>query len=213
MIRLSLRRPVAVAMTYAAVALLGVASWRNIPIELLPDTRLPRLTINGDWRGASPETVEAFLTAPLEAAVQQVRGVEKIVSQSFEDQGTGRAQIEVEFQRDTDMDFARLDLSERIATLEETLPAGVGRVQVSQYVPQEFAEQNSPFLFYTFTGPFTLEALRRHLDDVIAPELSQLDGVSLVRVFGGRDRRRRTGHFLPLPAPGPGIPVPDLRHQ
>ena len=189
MIRLSLRRPVAVAMTYAAVALLGVASWRNIPIELLPDTRLPRLTINGDWRGASPETVEAFLTAPLEAAVQQVRGVEKIVSQSFEDQGTGRAQIEVEFQRDTDMDFARLDLSERIATLEETLPAGVGRVQVSQYVPQEFAEQNSPFLFYTFTGPFTLEALRRHLDDVIAPELSQLDGVSLVRVFGGRDRR------------------------
>lgn len=189
MIGLSLRRPVAVAMTYTAVALLGVAAWRNIPIELLPDTRLPRLTISGDWRGASPETVEAFLTAPLEAAVQQVRGVEKIISQSFEEQGTGRAQIEVEFQRDTDMDFARLDLSERIATLEESLPTGVGRVQVSQYVPEEFEEQNSPFLFYTFTGPFTLEALREHLDEVIAPEISQVDGVSLVRVFGGRDRR------------------------
>ncbi|MGB1780169.1 MAG: efflux RND transporter permease subunit, partial [Longimicrobiales bacterium] len=189
MIGVSLRRPVAVAMTYAAVALLGVASWRNVPIELLPDTQLPRLSVTGTWPGASPETVEAFLTAPLESSVQQVRGVERIVSESFEEQGRGTARIEIEFQRDTDMDFARLDLSERIATLEETLPAGVGQVQVSQYVPEEFQEQNAPFLFYTFTGPYTLEALRTHLDDVVAPELNQVEGVSRVRVFGGRERR------------------------
>lgn len=189
MIGVSLRRPVAVAMTYAAVALLGVASWRNVPIELLPDTELPRLSVTGTWPGASPETVEAFLTAPLESSVQQVRGVERIVSESFEEQGRGTARIEIEFQRDTDMDFARLDLSERIATLEETLPAGVGQVQVSQYVPEEFQEQNAPFLFYTFTGPYTLEALRTHLDDVVAPELNQVEGVSRVRVFGGRERR------------------------
>jgi hydrophobic/amphiphilic exporter-1 (mainly G- bacteria), HAE1 family len=188
-IRLSLGRPVAVAMTYAAVALLGVAAWRNIPIELLPDTRLPRLTIQGSWRGASPETVEAFLTAPLESTIQQVRGVERIVSESYEEQGTGTARIEIEFQRDTDMDFARLDLSERIATLEESLPPGVGRVGVSQYVPEEFEEQNTPFLLYTFTGPYTLEALRRHLDEVVAPEVGQVDGVALVNLFGGRDRR------------------------
>jgi HAE1 family hydrophobic/amphiphilic exporter-1 len=188
-IRFSLGRPVAVAMTYGAVALLGVAAWRDIPIELLPDTRLPRLSVNGSWRGASPETVEAFLTAPLESTIQQVRGVERIVSESYEEQGTGTARIDIEFQRDTDMDFARLDLSERIATLEETLPPGVGRVSVSQYVPEEFQEQNSPFLLYTFTGPYTLEALRRHLDEVVAPEIAQMDGVSLVRVFGGRSRR------------------------
>lgn len=189
MIGMSLRRPVAVAMTYAAVALLGVAAWRNIPIELLPDTELPRLNVMGSWRGASPETVEAFLTAPLESAIQQVRGVERIVSESFEEQGMGTAQVTVEFQRDVDMDFARLDLSERIATLEESLPPGVGRVAVSQYVPDEFQEQNSPFLLYTFTGPYTLEALRRHLDEVVVPEITQVDGVSLVRVFGGRERR------------------------
>lgn len=189
MIRLSLRRPVAVAMTYAAVALLGVAAWRNIPIELLPDTELPRLAVTGSWRGASPETVEAFLTAPLESAIQQVRGVERIVSESFVDQGSGTARIDVEFQRDTDMDFARLDLSERIATLEESLPPGVGRVAVSQYVPDEFQDQNSPFLLYTVTGPYTLEALRRHLDEVVAPEITQVDGVSLVQLFGGRERR------------------------
>ncbi|MGD8321203.1 MAG: efflux RND transporter permease subunit [Gemmatimonadota bacterium] len=189
MIGLSIRRPVAVAMTYAAVALLGVAAWLNIPIELLPDTQLPRLTVRGQWPGASPETVEAFLTSPLESTIQQVRGVEKILSDSYEQNGLGTADISVEFGRGTDMDFARLDLSERIATLEEDLPPGVRRVTVSPYVPEEFQDQNKPFLSYTFTGPYTLEALRRHVDDVIEPEIAQVEGVGVVRVFGGRERR------------------------
>ena len=189
MIRMSLRRPVAVAMTYMAVALLGIRAWQNIPIEMLPDTQLPQLTVTGTWRGASPETLEAFLTAPLEATIQQVSGVEKIVSESFEQQGMGTAEIRVEFDRDTDMDFARLDLSERLATLEEELPPGVDRVQVSQYVPEEFEEQSQPFLFYTFTGPYTREALRQHLEDIIQDEVGQVGGVALVEVYGGRDRR------------------------
>jgi len=189
MIRLSIRRPVAVAMAYGAVALLGVAAWRNIPIELLPDTQLPRLKVTGQWRGASPETVEAFLTSPLESVIQQVKGVEKITSDSYETNGVGTADIDVEFSRDTDMDFARLDLSERIATLEEELPPGTERVVVEPYVPEEFQEQNRPFLSYTFTGPYTLEALRQHVDDVIAPEVGQVDGVGVVRVAGGRKRR------------------------
>jgi len=189
MIHASIRRPVAVAMTYAAVALLGVAAWRNIPIEVLPETQLPRLQVHGAWRGASPETTEAFLTSPLEAAIQQVRGVEKIVSDSYEENGVGRADIQVEFTRDTDMDFARMEMAERISTFEEQLPPGVDRVQVQPYVPEEFQAQNQPFLRYTFTGPYTLEALRRHVDDVVAPEIGQVDGVAVVRVSGGRDRR------------------------
>ena len=55
MIRFSIRRPVAVGMLYAALALLGVASWLNVPVELLPETELPRLRITAQWPGASPE--------------------------------------------------------------------------------------------------------------------------------------------------------------
>ncbi|NNM06868.1 MAG: efflux RND transporter permease subunit, partial [Gemmatimonadetes bacterium] len=189
MISLSIKRPVAVAMAYLAVALLGVAAWRNIPIELLPDTQLPRLSVRGSWPGASPETIEAFLTSPMEATIQQVRGVEKVTSESYEQQGSGVSNIEVEFARGTDMDFARLDLSERLATLEEDLPPGVRSVTVEPYIPPEFSAQaGRAFLRYTLTGPFTLEALRTFLDDQIAPELGQLDGVAVVRVYGGRDR-------------------------
>ncbi len=185
MVRLSIRRPVAVAMGYLAVGLLGIAAWRNIPIELLPQAELPRLTVNAEWRGASPETVEAFLTSPLEASIQLIQGVEKVTSTSEEN----RASIEVEFDRDTDMDFARLDLSERLATLEESeLPAGVDRVTVEPYIPEEFADQVGSFLVYTFTGSWTLEALREHLIEYVQPALSQIEGVAVVRVQGGLDR-------------------------
>jgi len=186
MIKLSMRRPVAVAMAYVAVALLGVRAWQDIPIELMPDTQLPRLTVQGTWRGASPETVEAFLTSPLEAAIQLVEGVEKVVSESSE----GSATVYIDFSRDVDMDFARLDLSERLATLEENeLPPGVDRVTVSPYIPDEFREtQGRGLLRYTFTGARTLESLRQHLDDVVIPELSRVEGVALVTARGGRER-------------------------
>lgn len=184
MIHQSLHRPVAVTMAYASVALLGAAAWRNVPLEMLPDEQLPSLTIRAAWPGASPETVEAFLAAPLEASVQQVRGVENVASTSMEN----LAVLEVEFSRLADMDFARLDLSERIAALEESLPPGIGEISVEPYVPEEFAEQTRPFLEYTFTGPYTLEALGLHLDEVVVPEILRVDGVAFVRVAGGRRR-------------------------
>ena len=188
MIRLSLRRPVAVAMVYGALALLGVAAWRNVPIELLPDTELPRLSVQAWWPGASPETTEALLTAPIEAQIEQVRGVSKITSTSEEQFGAGTASIQVEFARGTDMDFARLDLSERLATLEEQLPPAVYGPQIQPYVPEEFQEQQRPFLAYTVTGPFTPEALRAYVDDRLAPELAQIDGVAAIQPEGGRAR-------------------------
>lgn len=188
MIRFSIRRPIAVAMAYLAVSLLGVAAWVLVPIELLPETELPRLTVNATWPGASPEATEAFLTSPLEAAIQQVRGVEKVSSTSEEQNGTGVASISVEFARSTDMDFVRLELSERLAALDEDLPDGARRPTVESYVPEEFQDQSRPFLRYTVTGPYTVEALRRHVDEDIAPELRQVDGVADVGTQGGRER-------------------------
>ena len=184
MIRLAVRRPVAVTMAYAAVAAMGAFAWRNIPIELIPEQDLPRLSVSGSWRGASPETVEAFLTSPLEAVIQQVKGVARVRSVSTE----GASGIQVEFERDTDMDFARLELSERITTLLDDLPVGVGPVLVDRYVPEELREQQTPFLTYTLTGPYTLEALRAHVDDVVRPAITETEGVGLVRVRGGRRR-------------------------
>jgi hydrophobic/amphiphilic exporter-1 (mainly G- bacteria), HAE1 family len=185
MIRLSIRRPVAVAMVYLSVALLGVAAWTNLPLELLPDASFPRLSVNVEWPGTSPETMEAFATSPIEAAIRQIRGVERITSTTRE----GSASIQVEFGRDVDMDFVRMELSERMAALEEELPDGVRTPTITPYVPREFQrEASQPFLQYIFSGPILLEGLRLHLDEVVVPELLRVDGVSEIVVEGGRDR-------------------------
>ncbi|MDX1576954.1 MAG: efflux RND transporter permease subunit [Gemmatimonadota bacterium] len=189
MIDLAIRRPVATAAIYVALFALGAYSFRLIPVEDLPDVEFPRLTVSATWNGASPEALEAFVTAPLEAVIQQVGGVEKITSVSRADpRGAGStADIEIEFERDTRMEFARLELSERIASLRDELPPGV-RPTVSRYVPEEFQEETEQFLSYTLTGPYTFARLGEIAEDEIAVTLRGVQGVSGVEVFGS-DRR------------------------
>ncbi|MGD2152753.1 MAG: efflux RND transporter permease subunit [Gemmatimonadales bacterium] len=183
MIRLSINRPTTVAMIYIAVAAVGVASFLDIPVELLPDVDYPQLSITTTWLGASPEVVEPFLTAPLESAAQQVRGVRKVTSESRE----GSSNITAEFARGTDMDFARLELGERIHSLRDRLPPGV-IPQVQQYVPSEFERGERWDLSYTLSGSYTFEHLRRYADDELRPQLAAVEGIDEVLVWGGQER-------------------------
>ncbi len=189
MIDLAIRRPVATAAIYIALFALGAYSFRLIPLELLPDVQYPRLNVTAAWNGASPEALEAFVTAPLESAIRQVNGVRKVVSTSRADpRGTGSfAEIEIEFARETRMEFARLDLTERISSLRDELPPGVFPY-VQPYVPPEFAEEDQPFLSYRLTGPYTFGYLGKLAEEEIEPVLRAIDGVADARVYGGETR-------------------------
>ena len=189
MIDLAIRRPVATAALYIGLVALGAWSFRLIPVELLPDVDYPRLTVTATWGGASPEALEAFVTAPLEAAAQQVRGVRKITSTSSADsRGTGStAQIDVEFERDVRMDFARLDLAERVSALRDELPPAVF-TQVQPYVPREFSDEEQPFLSWQVRGPYTFGRLAQVAEEQIQPALAAVDGVASVTVRGQEER-------------------------
>ncbi len=189
MIDLSINRPVATAAIYVALVALGAYSFQLIPVELLPDVEYPRLTINASWGGASPEQMEAFVTSPLESAAQQVRGVRKITStSSSDDRGTGStSEIDVEFERTVRMDFARLDLSERISALRDELPPGV-LPQVQPYVPREFSDEEQAFLSYQIRGPYTFGRLAELAEDEIQPALAAVDGVAAVTIRGDEQR-------------------------
>ena len=189
MIDLAIRRPVATAAIYVALFALGVWSFSLIPVEDVPDVEFPRLTVTATWTGASPEALEAFVTAPLETVIQQVGGVEKVVSESSADRrGTGSsARIDVDFERETRMEFARLALGERINSIRDELPEGVVPI-VSPYVPQEFAEESEELLNFSLTGPYTFSRLGEIADEEIATAIRGLPGVSAVQVRGGERR-------------------------
>ncbi len=109
MIGLAIRRPVATAAVYLVLLLLGAYSFRLIPLELLPDVTYPRLRVRAEWSGASPEALEALVTARIEATARQLRGVRSVESVSrIAPYGAGSiARIDIEFARDTRMESTR----------------------------------------------------------------------------------------------------------
>ena len=82
MIRWAAGRPAVVWATGAALTLAGAVAFTKLPLATKTQVELPRLTVTADWFGSSPELVETYLTSPLEEAIQSVRGVKKISSES-----------------------------------------------------------------------------------------------------------------------------------
>lgn len=177
-----LQRPVTTAMVFAALLALGAASVLRIPLETYPELNYPQLNVNGSWQGASPEAMEAFITAPLEAEGNTLKGIEEVTSRSRQSQST----VTLKFAPDADMDFVQLELNEKISRLREQLPASA-RVSVSQYVPQDVRQEF--LLAYTFTGPYDVNRLREYADEYIRRPLAVVDGIAGVTVSGGEERQ------------------------
>jgi len=188
-IRFAVRRPVATAAIYAALLALGLYSFRFIPVQLLPDVSYPRLTVRATWAGASPETMEARVTSRLEAVAQGVDGVRSVRSESsVASRGSAaRAEVTVEFDRDTRMRFARFQLSERVSAIRSDLPPGVF-VQVEQYVPEEVQGEATAFLSYQVRGPFTFARLSQLAREELEPAITAVEGVADVEVRGAVGR-------------------------
>jgi len=114
----STRRPVAVAMLFLAVILLGIISFVRLPIDLLPDVSYPRLVVYTSYPDVAPAEVERLITERVEAQAAAVPGVERVTSVSRE----GVSLVTLRFAWGTDMDFAMLNVRERLDNIREILP-------------------------------------------------------------------------------------------
>lgn len=180
-----LKRPVAVSMFYVAVVILGVISYQNLAVEGNPDTEMPQIVVRTSWSSTSPEVVQIFLTSPIEEVAAQVEGVEEMLSASTR----GLSQVTLKFNRDVDMDFARLDLNERLSRLRADLPAGATQPVLSMSERNETETDN--FMSFDISGPYDLERLSELFEDNLKDEISSVDGVAEVMVFGERQRTLR----------------------
>lgn len=176
-----LKRPTAVAMFVLAILITGLASIGQLPLELTPDVSFQRLSVNTSWYDASPEIVEAFVTSPIEAVANTVSKVRKVDSISEE----GNSAVNIEFNRGTNMDFATLELSEKLSMIHEDLPYGVRQPRIQAYIPREF--QSGVFLSYHLTGDFSLHDVRRYALEHLKRPLLGIEGVVDVFVRGGQD--------------------------
>ncbi|MCH8128060.1 efflux RND transporter permease subunit [candidate division KSB1 bacterium] len=176
-----INRPIAVSMFMLVIVVTGIYSAFRLPLELTPKAELPKLAVHTTWPNASPEAVEAFITSPIEAVVASLPGVQNLTSISRE----GRSQVDVEFTRDTRIDFAALRLSEQLALVRENLPHNATTPQIQKFVPEEFRQE--AFLSYQFTGPYSLYEVRQMALEKLRNPLLAVPGVADVLVHGGQD--------------------------
>jgi HAE1 family hydrophobic/amphiphilic exporter-1 len=170
---------VATAAIYAGFLLVGAAALPDLPLGLAPDLESPRLAVSWTWRGASPEAMEALVTAPIEAEVARLKGVEELASTS----GPGWGWIEVSFARSARVDLAEIVLRERLAVLRADLPVDLDPPQIVRTVPEEM--DPGAFFVIRMTGDRTPQVLRRLLEDRVLPRLAAVPGVSGAAAFGG----------------------------
>ena len=181
MIHWAAGRPAVVWSCGAALILAGAVAFTKLPLATKTQVELPRLNVTADWFGASPELVETYLSSPLEEAIQGVRGVKKITSES----GDGNARLEVELEPNTDVTLARLEIHERIELLRKQLPIGATPPTVANYTPQELDEQ--PLLTYSIIGPYTAGTLTKLTRDQILPRVTAVPGVAGVGLSGAAE--------------------------
>jgi hydrophobic/amphiphilic exporter-1 (mainly G- bacteria), HAE1 family len=178
--RLSVKRPVTTVMAVFVVLLLGFVSLTRLPMDLFPEIDVPVAIVNTSYSGVGPQEVEKLVTSPVEEALATVSNVNEISSVSYE----GRSIVIVEFNYGTDMDFASLEMREKIDMIKSFLPDGIEDPIVMKIDPNAF-----PIIQMSLTGENDLAGLRNFAEDVIKSRLERLEGVASVDISGGSENR------------------------
>lgn len=169
-------------MLFLAIVLLGGISYGRLPTDLLPDVSYPRLVIYTVYEEVAPAEVERRITEPIEGAAAAVPGVEQVTSTSR----YGVSLVTLRFAWGTDMDFAMLNVRERMDNVREALPESVGRPVILRVDPE-----SEPVMTLSVSGTDDLWQTKELSETVFRRRLEQLDGVAQAAVAGGLDREIR----------------------
>ncbi len=173
----SLRNRLLVVIIGVVVMVVGAFTARNAEVDVFPDLNAPTVVVMTEASGMAAEEVERTVTFPIETAVNGATDVRRVRSSST----TGFSVVWVEFDWGTDIYRARQIVSEKLATLNETLPQNVGTPTLG---PQ--SSILGELLIVGLTADSTsLQELRTLADWTIRPRLLSTGGVAQVTVIGG----------------------------
>lgn len=177
--RLALRYPISTLMGSIAIFVLGVVSFLQLPIDMLPNIQIPVVSVITYYNGAAPSDMEQTVTVPLERAVSSTNDVNYVQSQTRE----GVDRIYVYFNWDANTDVGLVDIIQKINRAFSLLPTGV-----SQPIALRFDISNLPVCTVVLSSNMDERDLYDLAYNVIEPQIEHLDGVASAAVTGGRIR-------------------------
>src|SRR5437879_420729 len=184
--RFFIDRPIFAAVVSIFIVLAGLAAMRNLPIAQYPEIAPPVVTVQAVYPGASAETLEQTVAAPLE---NQITGVEKMIYMSSTSGSNGIVQIQVTFDIGADADQAALNVNNRVKQAEPRLPEEVRRQGVT------VQKGSSAFLqvlaFYSPDGRYDNLAISNFVTLNVLDALKRVPGTTNVQIFGAKDYAMR----------------------
>ncbi|MDR1417752.1 MAG: efflux RND transporter permease subunit [Endomicrobium sp.] len=183
--RMPVDRPVTTIMLFLSIGLLGLISYTRIPQELFPSMEYPQITIVTKYDGAGPEEAEKLISKMVEETAGTVKDIKRVSSNSKE----GVSIVTCEFKWGVNMDFAAMDVREKIDLIKESLPKDALEPVVLKYNPTQVEAMMLSVSYKDGDiSDMKMAELRRLTKRNIKDELERIQGVAKVELRGGEEK-------------------------
>jgi multidrug efflux pump len=196
-------RPVATALLMAAILLVGIVAFLQLPVSALPQVDYPTIQVVTFYPGSSPDVTATTITAPLERQFGQMQGLKQMTSTS----AGGVSVIVLQFDLSLELDVAEQEVQASINSSGTFLPSNLP-------APPVYNKTNpadAPVLTLAITSDtLPLSQVEDMVDTRLAPRISQLSGVGLVSISGGQKPAVRV-QVNPTKLSAHGLNMEDVR--
>jgi len=187
----------------AAILLVGIAGYQQLPVSALPEVDYPTIQVLTFFPGASPDVMASGVTAPLERQFGQVPGLNQMTSTSSD----GSSVITLQFSLDLDIDVAAQEVQAAINAAQTFLPSDLP----SPPIYSKTNPADTPVLTLALTSnSMPLSKVQDLADTRLAQKISQLPGVGLVTISGGQKPAVRV-QANPTALSSYGVNLEDVR--
>ena len=175
----AVKRPVMTTLCFVAVAIMGLFSLQQLPIDLYPDIETNTIMVLTTYQGASAQDIEQNVTRPLENTLNSVQHLKHISSKSKENISV----ITLEFEFGYDIDVMTNDVRDKLDMVLKALPD-----DAENPIIFKFSTDMIPIVLLSVQAEESMPGLYKILDDGVANPLARIDGVGSVSITGAPKR-------------------------
>lgn len=200
---LSIKRPVLTIVMNLTIVLFGVIGYTYLGVREFPSIDPAQISVSTNYSGANADVIESQITEPLEKAINSIDGIRNITSSS--NQGSSR--INIEFNLGKDLEAAANDVRDKVSQAIRRLPDDIDAPPV---VSKADADSDAIVVMTVQSDNRNVLELSDYADNVIAPRLQTIPGVSSVQIWGQRKYAMRLW-IDPIKLASYGITVAEVR--
>jgi multidrug efflux pump subunit AcrB len=181
--RVSINQPVFATMVMLALVVLGVFSYRLLPVEQMPEVTVPQVFVSVWYPGASPEAIENDVIKPIENVVNTISGVKNIYATARE----GATFMTIEFRLDTDIIAAAQEVRDKVAQIKSRMPREVRDPIINR--ASNDSSQQPVVALAVYSASRSLREVSTVVEQQIVKRLETAPGVGSISVNGSLARQ------------------------